>query len=84
MIIDTPLWYKIWQHSGYNLTRAKQTSQETQKELTKVSGADEETKKVIYTDNSLESVKKCVELSWNHRTSTPHRSETNGIARYAE
>ena len=23
-IIDTPLWCKIWQHSGYNLTRAEQ------------------------------------------------------------
>ena len=23
-IIDTPLWYKIWQHSGYNPTHVKQ------------------------------------------------------------
>ena len=36
--------------------------------------------KVIYTDNSLEFGKSCEELSWNHCTSTPHRSETNGIA----
>ena len=36
--------------------------------------------KVIYTDNSLESSKACEDLSWNHCTSTPHRSETNGIA----
>ena len=35
--------------------------------------------KVIYTDNSLEFGKACEELSWNHRTSAPHRSETNGI-----
>ena len=35
--------------------------------------------KVIYTDNSLEFDKFCEDLSWNHRTSTPHRSETNGI-----
>ena len=39
--------------------------------------------KVIYTDNSLESSKSGEELSWNHRTSTPHRSETNGIAERA-
>ena len=39
--------------------------------------------KVIYTDNSLEFGKSCVELSWNHCTSTPHRSETNGIAERA-
>ena len=31
-------------HSGYNHTLAKQTSQETEKELTKAPGADEETK----------------------------------------
>ena len=36
--------------------------------------------KVIYTDNSLEIGKACEDLSWSHCTSTPHRSETNGIA----
>ena len=36
--------------------------------------------KVIYTDNSLEFGKACEDLSWNHCASTPHRSETNGIA----
>ena len=39
--------------------------------------------KVIYTDNSLEFGKSCEELSWNHCTSTPHRSETNEIAERA-
>ena len=39
--------------------------------------------KVIYTDNSLEFGKSCEELSWSHCTSTPHRSETNGIAERA-
>ena len=39
--------------------------------------------KVIYTDNSLEFGKSCKDLSWNHCTSTPHRSETNGIAERA-
>ena len=39
--------------------------------------------KVIYTDNSLEFGKSCEELTWNHCTSTPHRSETNGIAERA-
>ena len=34
---------------------------------------------VIYTDNSLEFGKLCEELSWNHCTSTPHRSEIHGI-----
>ena len=39
--------------------------------------------KVIYTDNSLEFGKFGEALSWNHCTSTPHRSETNGIAERA-
>ena len=39
--------------------------------------------KVIDTDNSLEFGKACEDLSWNHCTSTPHRSETNGIAERA-
>ena len=39
--------------------------------------------KVIYTDNSQEFGKSCEDLSWNHSTSTPCRSETNGIAERA-
>ena len=39
--------------------------------------------KVIYTDKSLEIGNACEDLSWNHCTSTPHRSETNGIAERA-
>ena len=54
------------------------TSQETQKSLPKVLEPNRELK-VIYTDNSLEFGKACEDLSWNHCTSTPHRSQTNGI-----
>ena len=50
--------------------------------LAKVPGAREEPK-VIYTDTFLEFGKACEDLSWNHCTSTPHRSETNGIAERA-
>ena len=39
--------------------------------------------KVINTDNSFEFGKACEDLSWNHCTSTPHRSETNGTAERA-
>ena len=52
------------------------------KELATVLGAEEETKS-HYTDNSLEFGKACEDLSWNHCTSTPHRSETNGMAERA-
>ena len=58
------------------------TSQETQKNLVKFLEPTRRPK-VIYTDNSLEFGKSCEELSWNHCTSTPHRSETNGIAERA-
>ena len=52
------------------------------KELAKVLGPDRKPE-VIDTDNSLEFGKACEDLSWNHCTSTPHRSETNGIAERA-
>ena len=55
------------------------TSQETQKSLQKFLEPTRKPKG-IYTDNSLEFGKSCEELSWNHCTSTPHKSETNGIA----
>ena len=55
------------------------TSQDTQKSLMKFLEPTRKPK-VIYTDNSLEFGKSCEELSWNHCTSTPHRSETHGIA----
>ena len=58
------------------------TSQETQRSLQKFL-EPERKPKVIYTDNSLELGKACEDLSWNHSTSTPHRSETNGIAERA-
>ena len=58
------------------------TSQETQRSLQKFLEPNRKPK-VIYTDSSLELGKACEDLSWNHCTSTPHRSETNGIAERA-
>ena len=55
------------------------TSQETQRSLQKFLEPDRNPK-VIYTDNPWEFGKACEDLFWNHRTSTPHRPETNGIA----
>ena len=60
---------------------ATQWIQSYAKEFTKTSREPSEQPKVIYTDNSLEFGKACEDLSWNHCTSTPHRSETNGIVR---
>ena len=58
------------------------TSQETQRSLQKFL-EPERNPKVIYADNSLEFGKACEDLSWNHCTSAPHRSETNDIAERA-
>ena len=58
------------------------TSQETQRSLHKFLEPDRKPK-VIYTDNSLAFGKACEDLSWNHCTSTQHRSETHGIAKRA-
>ena len=60
----------------------RKTSQETQRSLQKLLEPDRKPK-VIYTDNSLEFGKAFEDLSRNHCTSTPHRSETNGIAERA-
>ena len=58
------------------------TSQEPHRSLQKFLEPNRKPK-VIYTDNSFEFGKVCEDLSWNHCTSTPHRSGTNGIAERA-
>ena len=58
------------------------TSQETERSSQKFFEPTKKTK-VVYTDNSWELGKACEDLSYNHCTSTPHRSETNGIAERA-
>ena len=55
------------------------TSQETVRRVRKFLESTRKPK-VIYTDNSLQFGKSFEDLSWNHCTSTPHRSETNGTA----
>ena len=60
----------------------QKTSQETETSLQKFLEPKRKPK-VIYTDNSLEFGKACEDLSWNHCTSTPHRSETNETAERA-
>ena len=82
-IIDVRSWCKTLLPNGSSHIRAKQKlSQETERSLQKFLVPNRKPK-VIYTDNSLEFGKACEELTWNHCTSTPHRSETNGIAERA-
>ena len=82
-IIDIQSSCRTWPPNGSSRIRAKQkTSQETQRSLQKFLEPNRKPK-VMYTDSSLEFGKACEDLSWNHCTSTPHRSETNGIAERA-
>ena len=58
------------------------TSQETEKSLRKFLEPSHKLE-AIFTDSSLEFGKYCEDLSWNHCTSTPQRSETNGMGERA-
>ena len=78
-INDTLSWYKIWQLNGFNYTSVKQKLHRKQKRDCR-SSWNQRGHQNIHTDNSLEFGRACEDLSWNHCTSTPHRSETNGIA----
>ena len=54
------------------------SSHETEKSLLKFLEPSH-APKVVSSDNSMKFGKACEDLSWNHSTSTPHRSETHGI-----
>ena len=74
------LWYRTqWLQSYPCRTKS---SQQTEKSLRKFVEPTARPK-VIETDNSLKFGKACEDLSLNHCTSTPHCSETNGIAERA-
>ena len=76
-ITGTVSWFNIL---PLNLIRAKQRLHMGQKELCQISWSRSHKRKVIHSDNSLDFGKSCGDLACNHRTSTPHRSETSGIA----
>ena len=82
-ITGTLSLFKILPLSGYNLIRAKQRLHRRRKRSLRKFLEPSQKPKVVHINNSLEFGKSCEELSWNHRTSTPHRSETNGVAERA-
>ena len=69
-------------HSMDSVLCVHKTSQETEESSRKFLEQSQKPK-VVYTANSLDFGKACEDLSWNHCSSTPHRSETNGIAERA-
>ena len=83
-IIDVQSWCRTWPLNGSKHIRAKRKLLRKHKGACKSSWSQiGNLKSFIYTDNSLEFGNACEDLSWNHCTSTPHRSETNGIAERA-
>ena len=81
-ITDMQSRCRTWPLNGSCRIRVKKTSQETQRILQQFLEPDRKPK-VIYADNSFELGNACEDLSLNHSTSTPHRSETNRIAERA-
>ena len=74
-------WCKTSPPNGSSRIRARQKLHKKPREACKISWSPiGSLKSFIYTDNFLNFGKACEDLSWNHCTSTPHRSETNGIA----
>ena len=82
-IIEMQSWCRTWPPNGSSRIRAKQKLVSKPKGACNSSWSRSRKPRVIYTDNSLEFGQACEDLSWNHCTSAPHRSETNGIAERA-
>ena len=82
-IIDMQPWCKTWPPNGSSHIRAKQKLLRKHKRSLQKFMEPNGKPKAIFTANSLDFGKACEDLSWNHCTSTPHRSETNGIAERA-
>ena len=75
-IIDMQSWCRIQPFDGFRRVCAiKKFHMKPKRSLQKFLESERKPK-VIYTDNSLEFGNTCEDLSWNHCTSTPHRSET--------
>ena len=79
-IIGTLSWYKILPRNGFNLIRVKQRRHKRRRKSLRKFLEPSHKPKVIYTDNSMEFGKACEILARNHRTSTPHQSETHSVA----
>ena len=83
IIIDMQSWCKTWPPNGSSRIRAKQKLLRKRKGACKGSWSRPANQKSFTLTTSLEFGKYCEDLSWNHCTSTPHKSETSGIAERA-
>ena len=83
IIIDTLWWYKTWLLSGSSRIRAKQKLLRKHKRDYRSSWSRPGNPKSFTLTIPWNWARPVKILSWNHCTSTPHRSETNGIAERA-
>ena len=79
-ITDIQSWCRTWPPNGSRHIRARPRLHKKPREACKSSWSPKGILKSFKLTNSLEFGKACEDLSWSHCTSTPHRSETNGIA----
>ena len=76
-------WCRTWPPNGSSRIRAKQQLRRKHKETCKSSWSQIGSLKSFTLTNPWNFGKACEDLCWHHCTSTPRRSETNGIAERA-
>ena len=69
---------KTWQFNEFKVIDAKNQLRRRTEVFEK-----SENPTTVCTDHSLEFIKACEELNWNHERFTPHRFDTHGIAERA-
>ena len=82
-ITDMQSWCRTWPPNGSSRIRAKQKLLRKHKGACKSSWSQIGSRKSFTLTIPWNFGKACEDHSWNHYTSTPHRSETNGIAERA-
>ena len=82
-IIDMQSWCRTWRPNGSRHIRAKTKLHKKPREVCKSSWSPIGNLKSFTLPILLNFGKTCEGLSWNHCTSTPHRSESNGISERA-
>ena len=79
-VTDMQSWCRTWPLNGSNRVRVKQKLHRKPREACKSSWSPRGNLKSFTLTIPWNSAKACEDLSWNHCTSTPHRSETHRIA----
>ena len=82
-IADLQWSCKTWRRNGFKVIHPRPNELKRRREISEKSYVQKNTQDPLKLFYSLEFMKACEELNWNHRRSTPRRSETNGVAERA-